>query len=98
MARFLWGSAAALLLVLLVVVVIALRNIGQPPMVLLNPSVPLVDEGVAAVMLCGDQPERETVNMTAEAIVRPEWGHGPWTYRTRDDCVVYYHHPVYWGD
>jgi hypothetical protein len=25
------------------------------------------------VMVCGEQPSRETVNMTAEAVIRPRW-------------------------
>jgi hypothetical protein len=40
---------------------------------LLNPSEPLLDEGVAMVMVCGEQPSRETVNMTAEAVIPPRW-------------------------
>jgi len=42
-------------------------------MTLLSPGSPLVDEGVAAVTLCGDQPDRGTVNGTA-AVVRDRGG------------------------
>ena len=94
MARFLWGSAATLLLVVLVLSVVYLGDLGEPPM-FLNPSETLVDEGVAMVMLCGEQPTRETVNMTVDEIVRHGWRYGRWTYRHREDgCVVYYHHPL----
>ena len=97
MARFLWGSAATLLLVALVLSVVVLNDNGEPPM-LLNPSESLVDEGVAVVMLCGEQPTRETVNQTVDEIVRQGWAYGRWTYRDRQgDCTAYYHHPIY-GD
>ena len=93
MARFLWGSAATLLLVLLVVVVLSLRTVGDPPMTLLHPGFPLVEDSVAAVMVCGEQPIRETVNRTAAAVVRDRWTGDMWTYNRQDDCVVYYQHP-----
>lgn len=80
MARVLWGSAAALLLALLVLGVVFLGDLGEPPM-LRNPSESLVDEGVAMVMLCGDQPTREMVNQTVDEIVRQGWAYGRWTYR-----------------
>jgi hypothetical protein len=83
---------ATLLLALLVLLVISLHNVGDSPMVLLNPSFQLVDEGVAMVMVCGKQPHRETVNRTA-AVVRDRWTGDMWTYHRQGDCVVYYQHP-----
>ena len=92
MGKVLWISAVVF--VLLVGVGIVARNEGNPAPMLLDPSEPLVDEGVAMVMVCGKHPTRETVNMMAEAVVRPEWAGERWTYRhRRSDCVVYYHHP-----
>ena len=93
MARFLWGSAATMLVAVLVLIVISLRNVGDPPMTLLYPGFPLVDDGVAAVMVCGEQPTRETVNMTAAAVVRDRWMGDIWTYNRQDGCIVYYQHP-----
>jgi hypothetical protein len=91
--KSLWSSTAVLLLALLVLAYVFRSDEGSPPM-LLNPSESLLEEGVAMVMVCGEQPTRETVNMTAEAMVRPEWAGERWTYRhRRGDCVVYYHHP-----
>jgi hypothetical protein len=94
MARFMWGSAATLLVVALVLLFFALRNVGQPPMLLFNPSLRLVDEGVAMVMVCGEQPTGETVNKTAAEVVRYRWTGERWSYRHRQgDCIVYYQHP-----
>jgi hypothetical protein len=92
-----WGGVATLVATLLFAVlalaVFSLGDLGEPPM-LLNPSESLVDEGVAMVMVCGEQPTRETVNMTAAAVVRDRWTGERWTYRHREGgCVVYYHHP-----
>jgi hypothetical protein len=88
----LWISAVVL--VLLVGMYIVARNEGNPPPMLLKPSEPLLDEGVAMVMVCWEQPTRETVNMTAEAVVRPRGAGERWTHRhRRGGCVVYYHHP-----
>jgi hypothetical protein len=71
-----WGGVATLVATLLFAVlalaVFSLGDLGEPPM-LLNPSESLVDEGVAMVMVCGEQPSRETVNMTAEAVIPPRW-------------------------
>ena len=98
MARVLWGSAAVLLIEVIVLAMFEGLDIGGPPM-LLNPREELVDRGVAMVMVCGKQPTRETVNMTAAAVVRPRWTGERWTYRHRrggqgpSACVVYYHHP-----
>jgi hypothetical protein len=90
--RVLWGSAAVLLLAVFVLAYVFRSDEGSPPM-LLNPSERLVDEGVAMVMVCGEQPTRETVNMTAAAVVRDRWTGERWTYRhRRGGCVVYYHH------
>jgi hypothetical protein len=91
-AKALWGSAAILLLVVLALSVVYIGDLGEPPM-FLNPSETLIDEGVAMVMVCGKQPTRETVNMTAAQVVRDKWTGERWTYRHRKgDCVVYYHH------
>ena len=63
-------------------------------MTLLDPGFALVDDGVAAVMVCGEQPARETVNKTAAAVVRDRWNSFEmWTYNRQDGCVVYYQHP-----
>jgi hypothetical protein len=87
-------SISAVVLVLLVGMYLVASNVGDATPMLLNPSEPLLDEGVAMVMVCGKQPTRETVNMTVEAVVRPMWAGERWTYRhRRGDCVVYYHHP-----
>jgi hypothetical protein len=64
---------SAVVLVLLVGIYIVASNVGNAPPMLLNPSEPLLDEGVAMVMVCGEQPSRETVNMTAEAVIPPRW-------------------------
>lgn len=70
---------------------------SHPP-ILLNPSVPLVEDGVAMVMLCGEYPERETVNRTGRAVIRSEvdpYHIGWWSERQqRGDCVVLYNHPL----
>ena len=90
MARVLWGYAAVLLLALIVLSVFYINDPGSPPM-LLNPSVPLIHEGVAMVMVCEKQPTRETASMSAA--VRPEWAGERDTQRhRRGDCIVYYHH------
>jgi hypothetical protein len=57
---------SAVVLVLLVGIYIVASNVGNAPPMLLNPSEPLLDEGVAMVMVCGEQPNRETANRTAE--------------------------------
>jgi hypothetical protein len=88
--KVLWISALAL--VLLVGIYIVASNVGDAPSMVLNPSEKLIDEGVAMVMVCGEQPTRETVNMTAEAVVRPEWAGERLTYRHRQGDCVYYHH------
>jgi hypothetical protein len=89
-ARFLWGSAATLLLVAVVLSGFVLNDRGGPTM-RLNPS-PLLDEAVAMVMVCGKQPTRATVNMTAGAVVRDRWTGERWARHRRGDCVVYYQH------
>ena len=90
MGKVLWISALAL--VLLVGIYIVASNVGDAPSMVLNPGETLIDEGVAMVMVCGEQPTRETVNMTAEAVVRPEWAGERLTYRHRQGDYVYYHH------
>jgi len=92
-ARFLWGSATTLLVAVLVLLFISLPEVGDPPMTLLHPGFPLVEDGVAALMVCGEQPTRETVNRTAAAVVRDRWTGEMWTYNRQDGCVVYYQHP-----
>jgi hypothetical protein len=62
-------------------------------MTLLDPSFALVDDSVAMVMVCGEQPHRETVNRTAAAVVRDRWTGDMWTYQKQDGCIVYYQHP-----
>src|SRR5215203_4485197 len=47
-ARFLWGSATTLLVAVLVLLFISLPEVGDPPMTLLHPGFPLVEDGVAA--------------------------------------------------
>jgi hypothetical protein len=60
---------------------------------ILNPSEPLVDWGVAAVVLCDEPPDRETVNQRAQALLT-QGSVGRWTeHHRRDGCIVYYHHP-----
>jgi hypothetical protein len=91
-ARFLWGSAAVLFLALILLAVFTRYDPGSPPL-LLNPSVPLVHEGVAMEMICGKQPTREAGNTPGKAAALPEWADERWTQRKRrGDCVVYYHH------
>jgi hypothetical protein len=71
---------------------------GGLPMIF-RPSEPLVDEGVAMVKFCGKQPERETVNRTAAAVLNESrWAFGWWTKHRRGDCVVYYQHSRLSGD
>lgn len=96
----LWTVAALLLFVALALVVLY-DNEAADPFMFLDPAEPLVDKGVAMVMVCGEQPTRETVNMTAAEVVRPRWTGERWTYRHgpaklgqgSSACVVYYHHP-----
>jgi hypothetical protein len=83
--KVLWIGAVALVLLLLGVG-IAAHGTGD------DPSEPLLDESVAMVMVCGKQPTRETVNTTAEAVVRFRWAGERWTRHKRDGYVVYYHH------
>jgi hypothetical protein len=64
---------------------------GNPPPMLLNPGESLVDEGVALVKLYGEKPSRETVNQTAESVVRYRWMYGRGTEGPRDNCVILYH-------
>lgn len=90
MGKVLWGSAATLLLALLVLAYALRSDHGSPP-ILLNPSEALIDEGVAMVMVCGDQPDRETVNQRAQALLT-QGSVGRWTeHHRRNGCVVYYH-------
>ena len=90
MGKVLWISAVAL--VLLVGIYIVASNVGDAPSMVLNPSETLIDEGVAMVMVCGEQATRETVNMTAAAIVRDRWTGERLTYRHRQGDCVYHHH------
>jgi hypothetical protein len=56
-----------------------------------KPGESLVDEGVALVKLYGEKPSRETVNQTAESVVRYRWMYGRGTEGPRDNCVILYH-------
>ena len=64
---------------------------GNPPPMLLNPGESLVEDSVALVILCGEKPSRETVNQTAESVVRYRWMYGRGTEGQRDNCVILYH-------
>ncbi len=57
------------------------------PSMLLNPSERLTDEGVAMVMVCGEQPKAETVNKTAAEIIRTKWLLRIWTYHRQDSSA-----------
>jgi hypothetical protein len=89
-ARLLWISAAVLFLALILLAVFTLYDPGSPPL-LLNPSVPLVHEGEAMVMICG-KPSK-TAHTPGKAAARPAWADERWTQRKRQgDCIIYYHH------
>lgn len=93
---------SAVVLVLFVVWAMVAVEQSHPP-IFVNPSVPLVEDGVAMVMLCGDSEatERETVNRTAWAVVRSEvdpYRSGWWSERKRGECVILLHHSTFGAD
>jgi hypothetical protein len=60
---------------------------ASPPMVL-NPSVPLVKNGVAAVMACGKGDG--FLQATDNALNSQR---GTWSSEKQGDCTVWHHHP-----
>jgi hypothetical protein len=100
--RFFWWAflVSAVVMVLFVVWAMVSVERSHPP-ILVNPSVPLVEDGVAMMMLCGEYPERETVNRTAWAVMRTEvdpYHIGWWSERKRGECVILLHHSSFGAD
>jgi hypothetical protein len=106
--KWLKYGALVLLLAMIVVAFVVPRmavfatsyGIGPPPM-LFYPRASLVDEGVAMILVCGEQPKAETVNQTARAPLKYAYrGGGWWSERGRpgSSCVVYYQHSRWGGD
>ena len=52
---------------------------------------PVVRNGVAAVMVCGEK--RGMVGMESAMNYVPEPGTGTWAPERRGECTVWYHHP-----
>jgi hypothetical protein len=55
---------------------------------------PVVRNGVAAVMVCGEKREFEGMYKAMKYV--PEPGTGTWAPERRGECTVWYHHPPGW--
>jgi hypothetical protein len=86
-----WLALGAVVLVLVFMLgLLAGRNAAQT-LPVKDPvyGAPLVKNGVAAVMLCGNWPDKRGLGLTEAAM-----GKGVWTPAPREGgCQVWYHHP-----
>ena len=86
-----WLALGAVVLVLVFMLgLLAGRNAAQT-LPVKDPvyGAPLVKNGVAAVMLCGNWPDKRGLGLTEAAM-----GKGMWTPAPREGgCQVWYHHP-----
>jgi hypothetical protein len=71
----------------IVVIVVILLS---PPRPLLNSTGPVVKNGVAAIVVCGNK--RDGMLMSATDLA-PEPQTGSWSVESRGSCEYYYHHP-----
>jgi hypothetical protein len=62
-----------------------------PPIPRLSSDGPVVRNGVAAIVACGET-KREELALKAVSAA-PEPGTGTWGVERKGDCNVYYHHP-----
>ena len=63
-------------------------------LMLFHPSAPLVENGVAMIMVCGEAPKG--FMLPTENVSRPRVGW--WSGVDRGECKVWYHHPSSGGD
>jgi hypothetical protein len=69
-------------------IVVVLINLLLPPMPLLHSDGPVVENGVAAIVACGEKRDLEAVMKYV-----PEPATGTWGTEPRGTCTVHYHHP-----
>ena len=62
----------------------------------ISPSGPVVRNGVAAVMVCGEKQRGFGKGLMAAGKYAPEPRTGTWASERRGACTVWYHHPPGW--
>jgi hypothetical protein len=86
MTRVPFWIAVGFIIVLVVLVGYSL-TLAASRLMVLNPSGPLVENGVAMVMVCG---KGDGFSQATEAVPNPR---GTWSHEKQGDCNVWFHHP-----